>query len=123
MEFAKLAIESIIHDIAELPGDWMDDKARALVEEIQSSVQRGSALRRGPTVGDLEVALKERRGFLDVCRLLLGVGQEPAGHLLCTKLGLTSMSWSALRRLGKQDPKRMATALAEVGLLHWPTSS
>jgi len=116
MKFPKLHLEEVLRELAELPSNWIDEKGRALVDEIRRSVEGLRKLKVKPTATVLEAALAENAAFLDVCRLFLGKGQEPVAHMLCDQLGESSMTWSRLRGLAAQDPARMAQALVGIGL-------
>src|SRR5207245_11199998 len=73
-------------------------------------------LKRAPNRRDLEEALDADSAFLDICRLFLGVGQEPAAHMICDQLGGSRMNWSPLRRLAAQDPVKMARVMVALGI-------
>lgn len=116
MKFPKLDLETVLGELTELPSDWIDDKGRALLDEIRRSVEELRKLTVKPTVAVLEAVLRENAAFLDVCRLFLGKGQEPVAHMLCEQLGETSMTWSRLRGLAAQNPARVAQALVGIGV-------
>jgi len=67
------------------------------------------------TVQDLADELKEDAQFLDVCRLFLGMGQEPAAHVISGALGEPT-SWTKLRAMARQEPERIVAAFAELKL-------
>ena len=92
MRFAKVTLEGLLSQFAELPADWRDAAARELLDSIEVSVRALRALRRPPTTEDLEAFLRADPGFLDICRLLLGLGQEPAAHVLSAELGPGSLT-------------------------------
>ena len=117
MRFPKLTLQQVLATLQELPADWQDDVARQLVGQVEGSLAYLRELGRHPNVKDLEEALTRYPGFLDVCRLFLGKGQEPAAHLLCDRLGGRRKSWVQLRKLAAEDPPGMAAALAEIGIL------
>lgn len=115
MQLDKVTLEELLAELGELPAEWLDEKAEALVAYIKSSLGRLRALRRVVREQDIAQELREDPRFLDVCRLLLGKGQEPAAHLLCDALG-SRMSWTRLRALARQQPERIATALVALKL-------
>jgi hypothetical protein len=116
VRFAKVTLEGLLSQFAELPADWRDAAARELLDSIEVSVRALRALRRPPTTEDLEAFLRADPGFLDTCRLLLGLGQEPAAHVLSAELGPGSFTWTRLRQLTVRDPARLAGALVRAGL-------
>jgi hypothetical protein len=115
MHFEPIALETLLDELVELPSDWMDDVAAALVAHVKLSVERLRALARPITTADLAAELRDKREFLDVCRLFLGMGQESVAHMLSAELG-SRMGWDNLRRAAGQDPERMAQALATLKL-------
>lgn len=115
MQLDKITLEDLLLELEELPSEWMDEKAQALVAHIQISLARLRALDRVVTKGDLAEELRQDARFLDICRLLLGKGQEPAAHMMCEALG-TRTSWTKLKALARQDPERMAAALEALKL-------
>ena len=116
MKFEQVTLESILNSLCELPADGMDETAHALLDQVRDSVRALRALRHKPTNEDFEAALARNPMFLDVCRLLLGKGQEPAAHILCDQLGGKRRTWSYLRSLASQDPALMARVLVGIGL-------
>jgi hypothetical protein len=60
---------------------------------------------------DLADELREDARFLDVCRLFLGTGQEPAAHMLSDAIEGPRMSWNKLRAVAHQSPEVIAAAL------------
>jgi hypothetical protein len=116
MKFDKASLKAILDGLSELPADGMDEMACALLEEVRRSVNGLRRLRRKPSVDDLEAALKRNALFLDVCRLVLGKGQEPVAHMLCAQLGGKERPWSNLRALASEEPHVVAQALAAIGL-------
>src|SRR5512138_2798490 len=115
MHFEPIALSTLLDEFVELPSDWMDDVAAALVAHVKLSVKRLRALHRPITTSDLAAELRDKREFLDVCRLFLGMGQESVAHMLSAELG-SRMGWDNLRRAAGQDPERMAQALATLKL-------
>lgn len=115
MQLDKVTLEELLGELGELPSEWMDEKAQALVAHIRVSLGRLRALGRAVTEQDLAEELRVDPRFLDICRLFLGKGQEPAAHLICEALG-SRMSWTKLRALARQQPERMAKALAALEL-------
>jgi hypothetical protein len=116
MEFPRIEIQSFLPKIVALAGDWMDDQAVALMDEVHRSIRRLRKLKKTLVAEDIEVMLRDNGMFLDVCRLFLGKGQESVAHLLSEKLNIRGAAWSALRRLATKDPGRMAAALVEIGI-------
>ena len=116
MKFDKIQIDDLIGALCELPCDWLDEKGESLLKHVRSSVAQLRRLKRKPTAKDFEAYLREDCTFLDVCRLFMGVAQEPAAHLICEHLQMRNASWSGLRSLCKRAPDRMAEALVRVGL-------
>jgi len=116
VRFAKVTLEGLLSQFAELPADWRDDAARKLLDSIEVSVRGLRALRRPPTTEDLEAFLRADPAFLDTSRLLLGLGQEPAAHVLSAELGPGSFTWTQLRQLAVREPARLAGALVRAGL-------
>lgn len=116
MRFDKITLDELLAELGELPSDWLDEKARDLVAYVQRSVEHLRALGRPVTSDDLTEALEEKPEFLDVCRLFLGKGQESVAHMLGDHLGSRRLTWTSLRSLANQAPKKMATALAALGL-------
>ncbi|MEN6368274.1 MAG: DpnII family type II restriction endonuclease [Thermotogota bacterium] len=116
MKFPKVAIEGLLSQFAELPADWQDATARRVVGSIGSSVAALRTLGRRIRPQDLEDRLQADSAFLDTCRLLLGLGQEPAAHVLSDALGRESLTWTKLRALAVQAPAELAEALVRAGL-------
>jgi len=94
----------------------MDDVARELVQYLRTSVRGLRRLRGPPTEADLERAFEADGQFLDVCRLFLGKGQEPVGHMICDQLGGRRMTWARLRTMASREPGRMAQVMIVLGL-------
>ena len=116
MRFGILNIETVLSQLEELPADWMDETGRTFLEQVPVCVKHLRELGRTPTLKDVEECLQEHAAFLDICRLFLGKGQEPTGHMLCDELGGERMTWSRLRKLATQEAARMAQALVAIGL-------
>ncbi|MBN1909558.1 MAG: hypothetical protein JW818_07465 [Pirellulales bacterium] len=116
MEFTKLNLHGMLDELVELPSDWMDEAAHALVGQIRASISHFRQLGRSLTTEDLEAALAETPTFLDVCRLFIGQGQEPVAHMICDQLGGPRMTWQRLRRMATREPKAMAAALSAMGV-------
>jgi hypothetical protein len=110
MQLDKVTLEELLDELEELPSDWMDEKAQALVAHIKISLGRLRELDRPVTALDLADELRDDARFLEICRLLLGKGQEPAAHVICDALG-ERMSWTKLRVVARQEPERMAAVL------------
>jgi len=53
VRFAKVTLEGLLSQFAELPADWRDAAARELLDSIEVSVRALRALRRPPTTEDL----------------------------------------------------------------------
>lgn len=116
MKFPKIAIEDLLSQFTELPADWRDATARRVVGSIGSSVDALRTLGRRVELRDLEDRLQADPAFLDTSRLLLGLGQEPAAHVLSAALGRESLTWTKLRALAVQAPAELAAALVRAGL-------
>jgi hypothetical protein len=116
MHFDKVALDELLAELSELPAEWMDEQAAALVTHIKLSVDALRALGRPVTTDDLAAALREKPEFLDVCRLFLGKGQESVAHMLCGQLGGQHLGWTALRKQAGRDPVKMATALTALDM-------
>ena len=64
MQLDKITLEELLGELEELPSDWMDEKAVALVAHIKLSLGRLRALDRPVTAQDLADELKEDAQFL-----------------------------------------------------------
>lgn len=115
MQLEKITLEGLLGELTELPADWMDNLARELVIRLKVSVAHLRALKRPVTSSDVADQLRESPTFLDVTRLFLVQGQETVAHTLCAELGASSMTWSRLRSIAKQEPERIARALDGIG--------
>lgn len=115
MQLSKISLDDLLGELVELPADWMDEVAAGLVAHVKLSLERLRGLGRPVTAADLAAELREKREFLDVCRLFMGQGQETVAHLLSDQLG-KHMGWTPLRNLAAREPERMAHALALIGL-------
>jgi hypothetical protein len=116
VKFEKIELDTVLAELCELPSDWMDDAARELVGVVKESVGGLRKLRRPITRDDLATRLRNDPRFLDVCRLFLGKGQETVAHELSAQLGMTELAWTRLRSVARQEPDRIAQALAAIGL-------
>ncbi|MDW7759838.1 MAG: DpnII family type II restriction endonuclease [Acidobacteriota bacterium] len=110
MQLRKVTLEEILGEIEELPSDWMDEKARALESLIKLSLGRLRGLNRPVMADDLLAELRTDPRFLEICRLFLGKGQEPAAHVFCEALGVR-VSWTKLQAMARQEPERLTKAL------------
>ena len=116
MRFTKIGLDLLLAELADLPSEWQDDEARRLVAQIPAII--ASIRARG---ADLDAAalgklLVEQPLALDVIRLLAAEGQEPMAHKICDVLGGQRRGWTALRRLARNKPEEMATALVAIGM-------
>ncbi|NLE59139.1 MAG: hypothetical protein GX616_12315 [Planctomycetes bacterium] len=116
MRLQKVNLKQILAELGDLPSDWMDDQARELIHVIRDSLSSLRRLKHAPAVTDLAAMLEHNPAFLDVCRLLMGEGQESAAHRLCKHLDMRAATWSRLRLLARQDPTRMASAIVALGV-------
>lgn len=116
MKFKKITLEALLQEIAILPSDWKDEVAGNLLREIEKIVSDLRQLKSTPTLKDFEKMLAQNPSFLDVSRLFLGLGQEPASHLICEKLGKATLNWPSLKSFSIKNPKILAKALCKVGL-------
>jgi hypothetical protein len=114
MQLDEIRLDDLLAELEELPADWMDDRAVALVAHIKVALGRMRSLGRPPTRQELADELQEDVRFLDVCRLLLAKGQEPAAHLLSDHLGTGRLNWPRLQALARKEPQRVAAALDEL---------
>jgi hypothetical protein len=113
MQLEKISLEELVDELEELPSDWMDEKALALVAHIKISLGRLRVLDRPLTEQDLADELRDDARFLEICRLFLGKGQEPAAHVISDALG-ERMSWTKLRAVARREPERIASAFVEL---------
>ena len=95
MKFERVTVPQLLAEFVELKSDWKDETARQLVDYI------GRCLRE----------LSEDVRFLDLCRLFLGIGQDPAAHRICAALGEASMTWAQLRRYAAANVETTVRAL------------
>lgn len=82
MQLERISLEQLVGELEELPSDWTDEKALALVAHVKISLGRLRALDRPLTEQDLADELRDDVRFLEICRLFLGKGQEPAAHVI-----------------------------------------
>src|SRR5688500_18119055 len=114
MEFPPVTLDSLLGELVELQSDWLDETATQVVAHIASVLPRLRA-KPGPlTSQDFVAAFEESPAFLDVCRLFMGVSQETAAHRISAHLSGTSHSWTALRRMARHEPARLADALVQL---------
>lgn len=116
MRFEQVSLNDLLGEIRELPSDWMDEKAREVVAQIQLS---GRELRKAGqeiTAEDLTRLLEGNGEFLDVCRLFLGKSQETVAHEISDHLEGGRMGWPGLRSMARKEPGRIAAALVALGL-------
>jgi hypothetical protein len=115
MRFARVGLDLLLTELADLPSEWMDDDARLLVAEIPRVVDRMRKI--GPQVAasDLATLLREEPLAIDVLRLLTGEGQEPMAHRICDALGGKRRGWTALRGMARKKPEELANALIAIG--------
>lgn len=116
MRFEPVSLDELLGELSELPSDWMDERASGVVAEVKVSLQE---LRKTASpVGreDLARLLDDNPEFLDVCRLFFGKSQESVAHELSEKLEGGRMGWQRLRSFARQEPAKMAAALAALDL-------
>lgn len=116
MQLDKVGLDRLLAELGELPSHWMDEKAQALVAHLKLSVGRLRALGRPVVSQDLADELREDQRFLDICRLFLGKGQEPAAHMLSDAIDGQRLSWSKLKSMARHQPDDLANALSELKL-------
>jgi len=116
MQFDKVSLDDLLVELEELPADWLDEKAQALLAHLKVSVGRLRDLGRAATRQDLADELRDDSRFLDVCRLFLGTGQETAAHMLSDAIEGPRRSWNQLKARARQSPEEIASALAVLKL-------
>lgn len=106
MKFRKVSLKGLLSEIGELPSEWMDERAKEVVEGIREVVQALRTKGSPPSRADFEEMFRHHTSFLDICRLFIGLGQEPVAHMICDALGGSRMTWSRLRALAAQQPEQ-----------------
>lgn len=116
MRFAKIGLDLLLAELADLPSEWMDDEARRLVAAIPALIERIRG--NGPSLdaAALVTLLREEPLALDVLRLLAAEGQEPMAHRICDAVGGKRQGWNALRSFARKNPEQMAAALVAMGM-------